>query len=150
MKKIKKYIGVVLFCVIGRHLPSHVCPLKFLGRVSTKFRYFCGKLMLAECGYNVNICRGSKFSTRTCIGNNSGIGIRAEISGECHIGDNVIMGPDCQIWTVNHNFSDLNKPIKYQGNSGEKPVYIGNDVWIGSRVMILPGVRIGNGVVCGG
>ena len=106
--------------------------------------------MLAECGSNVNICKGSKFSTKVCIGSNSGIGIRAEISGECHIGDNVIMGPDCQIWTVNHNFSDVNRPIKYQGNSDEKPVYIGDDVWIGSRVMILPGVHIGNGVVVGG
>lgn len=150
MKKIKKYIGIILFYGIGRHLPSHVCPIKILGKLSTKFRYFCGKLMLAKCGSNVNICKGSKFSSKVCIGSNSGIGIRAEISGECHIGDNVIMGPDCQIWTVNHNFSDLTRPIKYQGNTAEKPVYIGSDVWIGSRVMILPGVHIGNGVVIGG
>jgi hypothetical protein len=36
-----------------------------------------------------------------------------------------------------------------QGSCAEKPVYIGNDVCIGSRVTILPGVRIGNGVVIG-
>ncbi|WP_297960251.1 acyltransferase [uncultured Ruminococcus sp.] len=150
MKIIKKYIGIILFYGIGRYLPSHVCPIRFLGKISTKFRYMCGKLILTECGSNVNICKGSKFSSKVCIGNNSGIGIRAEISGECHIGDYVIMGPDCQIWTVNHNYSDLTKPIKYQGNTDEKPVYIGNDVWIGSRVMILPGVHIGNGVVIGG
>ena len=44
----------------------------------------------------------------------------------------------------------MTRPIKYQGNTAEKPVYIGSDVWIGSRVMILPGVHIGNGVVIGG
>ncbi len=150
MNRIRKTIGQILFYGIGRHLPSHVCPIKVVGKLSTRFRYFCGRLMLKECGENVNICKGSKFSSKVTIGNNSGIGIRAEISGECHIGDYVIMGPDCQIWTENHNISDITVPIKYQGNTPEKPVYIGNDVWIGSRVMILPGVHIGNGAVIGG
>lgn len=36
-----------------------------------------------------------------------------------------------------------------QGFQEEKPVYIGNDVWIGSRVTILPEVKIGNGCVIG-
>lgn len=36
-----------------------------------------------------------------------------------------------------------------QGEGEEKPVYIGNDVWIGSRVTILPGVSIGNGAIIG-
>ena len=148
--KFRKTVGQILFYGIGRHLPSHVCPVRFLGKFGTAFRYMCGKLMLESCGKNVNICKGSKFSSKVTIGSNSGIGIRAEISGECHIGDYVIMGPDCQIWTVNHNFSDTSVPIKLQGNAPEKPVYIGNDVWIGSRVMILPGVRIGNGAVIGG
>lgn len=150
MKRLKKYVGQVLFYGIGRHLPSHVCPIKAIGKASTYFRYLCAKLMLEKCGKNVNICKGSKISSKVTIGNNSGIGIRAEISGECHIGDFVIMGPDCQIWTENHNISDVNVPIKYQGNTPEKPVYIGNDVWIGSRVMILPGVHIGDGAVIGG
>ena len=30
-----------------------------------------------------------------------------------------------------------------------KPVHIGNDVWLGSRVTILPGVNIGNGCIIG-
>ena len=34
-----------------------------------------------------------------------------------------------------------------QGFEEEKPVYIGNDVWIGDRVVILPGVHIGDGSV---
>ena len=34
-----------------------------------------------------------------------------------------------------------------QGFEEERPVYIGDDVWIGDRVMILPGVHVGNGSI---
>ena len=34
-----------------------------------------------------------------------------------------------------------------QGFEEEKPVTIGNDVWIGDRVVILPGVNIGDGCI---
>ncbi len=36
-----------------------------------------------------------------------------------------------------------------QGMSEPKPVTIGDDVWIGSHVVILPGVTVGNGSVIG-
>lgn len=36
-----------------------------------------------------------------------------------------------------------------QGFSEEKPVFIGNDVWIGGHVIILPGVNVGNGSIIG-
>ena len=39
--------------------------------------------------------------------------------------------------------------MMHQGFSVEKPVIIGNDVWIGDRVTILPGVRIGDGCIVG-
>ena len=36
-----------------------------------------------------------------------------------------------------------------QGSTEERPVVIGNDVWIGGRVIILPGVKIGDGAIVG-
>ena len=36
-----------------------------------------------------------------------------------------------------------------QGSTEERPVVIGNDVWIGGRVIILPGVKIGDGAIIG-
>ncbi|UUM13458.1 acyltransferase [Clostridiaceae bacterium HFYG-1003] len=59
------------------------------------------------------------------------------------------MGPECQIWTVNHKTDRVDIPIKYQGNSKEQPVIIEDGVWIGSRVTILPGVRVGKHSVVG-
>ena len=60
-----------------------------------------------------------------------------------------MMGPDCIIYTRNHKIDDVTVPMNTQGNAEEKPVTIGDDVWIGGRVIILPGVKIGSHSVVG-
>ena len=61
-----------------------------------------------------------------------------------HIGDYVLIGPNTLITTVNHPLS----PKGRRAHLGiAKPVKIGNDVWIGGNVSIMPGVTIGNNVV---
>lgn len=61
-----------------------------------------------------------------------------------HIGDYCMIGPNTLITTVNH-------PLDYQGRRDKfgvaKGVTIGDDVWIGGNVTILPGVNIGSRVV---
>ena len=76
------------------------------------------------------------------------IGLKAYIRGPLKIGRDVLMGPECVILTTNHNFSKRESPIRLQGSTS-KPVLIGDDVWIGQRVMIMPGVNIGNGAIIG-
>jgi len=60
------------------------------------------------------------------------------------IGDNVMIGPNVDIYTVNH-------PMTAQGRRDHLakgfPVTIGNDVWIGGKSSIMPGTTIGNNVV---
>lgn len=68
--------------------------------------------------------------------------------GDICIGDYVLMGFEMIVLTSLWNFSDPDIPIKQQGHS-TKPVTIGNDVWLGTRVIVLPGVTIGNGAVVG-
>ena len=63
---------------------------------------------------------------------------------EVRIGDNVMIGPNTMITTVNH---PLTPRGRRQHLGIAKPVTIGNDVWIGGNVTILPGVNIGNNVV---
>lgn len=58
-----------------------------------------------------------------------------------------MMGPDVHIYARSHAFSRTDIPMIEQGNQNDKPVSIGNDVWIAARVIILPGVSIGNGVI---
>ena len=57
------------------------------------------------------------------------------------------MGPDVQIYTRNHRYDRIDIPMYEQGESEIKEVKIGNDVWIGARSIILPGVTIGDGAV---
>lgn len=142
----KKYIGLILYNFIAKNLPKSNSIIK-LGQ--KHLRYLCGKLILAKCGKNVNIEQGASFSSKVEIGDNSGIGIRASIGGKCIIGKNVMMGPDCIIYTKNHSFADLNVPMIKQGYMSENSVTIGDDVWIGGRVIILPGVTIGSHSIIG-
>ena len=58
-----------------------------------------------------------------------------------------MMGTDVNIITRNHRFDRTDIPMMEQGFEEERPVYIGNDVWIGDRVLILPGVHIGDGSI---
>ena len=63
---------------------------------------------------------------------------------EVIIGDYVMIAPNTLITTVNHPLNPMGRR-KHLGIA--KPVKIGNDVWIGANVTILPGVTIGNNVI---
>lgn len=144
--KVKKIVGYIIYVCFAKHLPNSFSRIKIF---QSQIRAFCGRLMLDECGKKVNIEKGATFSTRTKLGDYSGIGINADIKGKCTIGKYVMMGPNCTIYTWNHEFSDTTKPMMEQGFSEEKEVVIGDDVWIGGNVTILPGVKIGSHSIIG-
>lgn len=143
-KKIKRKIGAAIYYLVAKHLPPSWSGLH-IGQ--TALRRLCGKLMLENCGKNVNIESSATFSSKVTLGDYSGIGINAKIYGTCHIGRYVMMGTDVTIITRNHRFDRTDIPMMEQGFEEERPVYIGNDVWIGDRALILPGVHIGDGSI---
>src|SRR5699024_11168129 len=116
---------------------------------SKKFRCLCARLILQDCGRNINIEKGAEFAANIKIGNNSGIGKDSVIGGSVQIGENVMMGEACFIYTRNHKFERLDVPMCEQGFDEYEPVHISDDVWIGARVTILPGAKIGRGAVIG-
>ncbi|MBQ7171992.1 MAG: CatB-related O-acetyltransferase [Clostridia bacterium] len=139
MKKLISRVAWVLYMLVARHLPSSWGVL----------RRWCVRHFAAESADSINIERKAVISKKLHIGKGSGIGEASKIQGETFIGDFVMMGPECHIWTINHETSDVTIPMCKQGSRQERPVRIGNDIWIGSRVTILPGVRIGNGAIIG-
>lgn len=100
-------------------------------------------------GGGITVQRKASISIDIVIGNRSGIGENSIIGKYTTIGNDVMMGPQCYIYTRNHRHDTIHVPMIDQGVEDWKPVKIGNDVWIGSRVTILPGVTIGDGSIIG-
>ncbi|WP_053219977.1 sugar O-acetyltransferase [Virgibacillus senegalensis] len=63
---------------------------------------------------------------------------------EVRIGDDCLLAPGVHIYTASH---PLDAKIRKSGAEFGKPVTIGNNVWIGGRSVINPGVTIGDNVV---
>jgi maltose O-acetyltransferase len=142
--RMKNTIALFLYYTLVWNLPPSYFPG---GKVYKRMRYLLCKRLFKRCGVNVTIEPKAYIPFwKVEIGNNSGIGKNAHL-GAVTIGDNVMMGPDVVILTRNHKFSNLNKPMRCQGAAEDIPVIIGDDVWIGTRAIILPGVHIGKGSI---
>ena len=85
-----------------------------------------------DYGQNITIGKNVFINSGCCFQDQGGI----------EIGDNVLIGQQVVIATVNHDFMP-----KRRANMLPAPVKIGDDVWIGARATILPGVTVGSGAV---
>ena len=119
------------------------------GSFYRKLRGRLAKNIAAYCGENVNLEPNIRFDIALEIGDNSGIGEHSEIYGEVKIGRNVMIGTNCIIYSRNHRFDRVDIPMIEQGFCDVEPVIVGDDVWIGGRVTILPGVHVGKGAILG-
>lgn len=90
------------------------------------------------CDYGYNIEIGENFY----VNHNCVILDCAKVK----FGDNVFIAPDCGFYTAGHpiDVKTRNKGLEYA-----KPIIIGDNVWIGGGVKVLPGVTIGNNIVIG-
>lgn len=64
------------------------------------------------------------------------------------IGNDVLVAPRVSIVASSHNYRDKQRTIRSQGTSGGD-IVIGEDVWLCTNVVVLPGVSIGRGAVVG-
>lgn len=90
------------------------------------------------CDYGYNIEVGENFYTNhNCV-----ILDGAKVS----FGDNVFVGPDCGFYTAGHpiDWERRNKGLEYA-----HPITVGDNVWFGGGVRVMPGVTIGSNVVIG-
>lgn len=146
LDRVKRSFYRRLYHCIGKRLPTSAGKY---GNVYRKIRVCMIKNFIEECGTNINIEKGAEFDPELKIGDNSGIGVDCMLSGRITIGKNVMMGNQCIMYSYSHAFDRLDIPMCKQGFEPETPLIIGNDVWIGSRVIILPGVKIGSHCILG-
>lgn len=105
----------------------------------------------AKLGRRVIVTTTSQLSKRgvgLVLGEFTGIGDYAHIgcSGGVTFGSNVIAGPYLTCHSQEHITQDLHRPIRLQGTR-ESEVVVGDDVWIGARVTLLSGSRVGDGCI---
>lgn len=145
--KIKHIIFWLSYNLFARHLPRSYVPYS-LG--ATAIRAFICKRLFKEFGESINIESNVIFynMSQSKIGNYSGIGVNSYI-GLVNIGQNVMIGPELFAQSRNHNFNNTNIPMREQGKQNDQEIIIEDDVWIGAKVIILPGVRIGHGSIIG-
>lgn len=91
-----------------------------------------------QCDYGYNIFVGENFYM-----NHNGVILDA---AKVEFGDNVFIAPNCGFYTAGHpiDIEQRNKGLEYA-----KPIKVGDNVWIGGNVVVLPGVTIGSNCVIG-
>ena len=110
--------------------------------------------VLKSCGMNVTIKDGVtiKRPENITIENNVSINpncfLNAKGGGGISIGNYVRIAHSVTIMTENHIYQDCEVPTSLQGTEGA-PITIEDDVWIGARSVILPGITIGHGAIVG-
>lgn len=148
---------------ILRRQPSELLRLAQVALVTFRFRHLkrcAGKGTIISPGTrivnsaNVRIGRGCLL--QDCVYIRAGtdgsvrIGDRAALNSFCmlfghggiEIGEDTQIGPDALITTTDHDYEE-------SLNTRFKPVKIGRRVWIGAKVIVLPGVTVGDGSVIG-
>ena len=128
--------------------------LAFFNQLSTndfeaKIRYM--KETFAACGDNCYIelpFHANWGGSNVHLGNHfyANFNLTLVDDGHIYIGDDVMFGPNVTIITATH---PVNPQLRRKGLQYNRDVHIGNNVWIGSGVTVLPGVSIGDNSVIG-
>lgn len=107
---------------------------KLIGK--TRQRFLIEQPFYCDYGYNIEF--GENFYANVnCV-----ILDAAKIT----FGDNVFIAPNCGFYTAGH---PLDAEQRNRGLEYARPITIGNNVWIGGHVVVLPGVTIGDNSVIG-
>lgn len=107
---------------------------KILGK--TKENFMIEQPFMCDYGYNIEI--GENFYANHNLIILDGNKVK--------FGDNVFIAPNCGFYTAGHplDFNTRNQGLEYA-----KPIEVGDNVWIGGNVVVLPGVKIGSNCVIG-
>ena len=143
------------------HAPSEAqefCDNLLLEAIEIKMKLNCEyhtedeirKIMAELTGQEVNETLRVVPPFHTDCGKNIHIGENVFINSNCtmqdqggvYIGDDVLIGHNVCLLTLNHEFEPEKRAELYPS-----PIHIGNKVWIGSNATILPGVSVGEGAI---
>jgi acetyltransferase-like isoleucine patch superfamily enzyme len=140
-------LALLFYYLIGKVLPDSVFPG---GKFYNSIRLFIIKRILQKFG-NENVFEGGIY-----IGDGSDIqiGNLCQINHGCHIvnatiGNYVMIAPEVVFIGKMHKTESVTIPMILQGEVEYDPVTVEDDVWLGQRAIVMPGVKIGRGAIVG-
>ena len=142
----KKIVYFGIYRLIAKHIPRDI---PFFGKYGHVLRRIVCRSLFLESATIIGVGKGVDFDNGCFVRMKeySNIGDDAILSGNhgtITIGKHVMMGKQCIILSQNHKYNSN----RYDGFEG-KDVLIDDYAWIGHRVIILPGVRIGKHSIVG-
>ncbi|OWU78013.1 hypothetical protein ATO3_01295 [Marinibacterium profundimaris] len=90
---------------------------------------------------------GSRIHRSLVMGPYGYVGPGAQIPSGVRAGKYVIIGPELLVTGDDHLFDRPGTAIIFSGRPEQRALVIGDDVWIGARVTVMKGLRIGRGAV---
>ncbi len=151
MRYFYENLYLFLYYSFAKHLPKSTTPI--IGKLAKKVRRSLCKRIFLRCGNELNVENNVYFGNGRDIdaGDFVGLGSNFKMQNRMlKLGNELIMAEDVLFLDGNHTHDCLNIPMGKQGGSGKTPLEIKDDVWIGARVIVLPGCRkIGTGVIIG-
>lgn len=140
-----------IYYAFAKHLPKSTAPI--IGTFAKKLRRLLCSRIFAKCGEKLNVEDNVYFGNGKDIevGDYVGFGSNFKMLNRIlKTGNELMMGEDVLLLGGGHNYDNLNVPMGKQGGKEKTLLEICDDVWIGARVIILPGCRkIGKGVIIG-
>lgn len=136
----KKHLWAIKSGLIWIFINSLLSNLPFIGLRNKGLR-----LLGIKMSSNVRLYQGFHIREphKIEIGDGVSIGPKVLLDGRCglKIGCSVTIAYEAIIWTLNHDYNDINFVAK------GAPVVIGDYAWICCRSIVLPGIKIGKGAI---
>lgn len=140
-----------LYYGLAKHLPKSTVPV--VGKMSSALRRWCCKHLFASCGTKLNVEQGAYFGNGKDVKVGTYVGFGKDFvmhNRLLTVDDYLMMGEEVMFLGGGHGFDRLDLPMGEQASKEKTPLHIAGDVWIGARVIILPGCRrIGHGAIVG-
>ena len=139
-----KKFYLLLYYLLIKNLPNSTFPG---GVIFNKLRVLVIKKIF-KTGFNITFQRNVYFGNgeNIIIGNNCQINDNIRLNN-VKIGNHVMIARDCVFLGKSHEFNDIKTPMNEQPIKVFRQTIVENDVWIGIRVVIMPGVVIKRGSV---
>ena len=141
-----KKIYLALYYSIASHLPNSTYPM---GKFFNNIRLLLLKKIISlgtgsKVQENVYLGNGTNIS----IGSNCQINANVRLDNVC-IGNDVMIARECIFLGKMHNYESTDVSMINQGNVDVQQSIVEDNVWIGARVIVMPGIVIRSGAIIG-